>query len=372
MFMFIRMGFHAIVRDKANLFFIVLFPSLLVFMLGNLLAFLDNPDEAINPMEIRYTIQTENVDEVAAIDAFLEAFSEIDQITFVEAEDFDAVKEAVRSENASAGILFTEPIGIEIFEGSDSIQNRAVKLIFKGYARQAGALTAIAQTAPERLPETVDAIFSGAGGLLADHDLGYSRTMLDYYAVTMIVMIIFMGSTTGGAEDLFSERKNHTLARIIASPKNRTNIYIQKVIAQLPQNLMQTAIVMIVSIAVFHVHYADTFRGNLLLMLMLILAGMAVSALFMILGMILKFNPTAIIMPLAWVILFISGTFSKEVSISGFTEYSPAFLIQSAAFDLTVFGRDEKCLIVIVICVAVLILSTVAGALLFRRKGFAV
>jgi ABC-2 type transport system permease protein len=105
---------------------------------------------------------------------------------------------------------------------------------------------------------------------------------------------------------------------------------------------------------------------------MLVAASMAVSAVAMIFGMLVKFNPTALLMSVMWVLLFLSASFSKEVSIPGFTEHLPPNLLQTAAFDLTVFGREGKCLIAVAVSAAILIIATLVGAKLFNRKGFAI
>ncbi len=73
--------------------------------------------------------------------------------------------------------------------------------------------------------------------------------------------------------------------------------------------------------------------------------------------------------PVLWVLMFFSGTFSKEIYIEGITNRSPIWLLQNAAFDLTVFGRGEKCLWALLISGIILAVATLAGALLYNRKG---
>ena len=103
---------------------------------------------------------------------------------------------------------------------------------------------------------------------------------------------------------------------------------------------------------------------------MLFLCGMAMSAVATIIGIVIKVSPTAAIMPAAWIMLFFSGTFSKEVVIVAIADFNPFYRIQKAAFELTIFGRHEQCVAVIIVAAAILTLAAVIGALLFRRKGF--
>jgi ABC-2 type transport system permease protein len=372
MFRVLQRELFDLLRDRSNLFFIILFPSLLVFLLGNLLAFLDNPDVAVGTLEIGYTVETEDPATVAGIDTFVKALNETEGITLVKSDDFSAVKTSVNNQKSDAGAVFREPFDIEVYQGLTDVKNRATEMIFRGFARQYSAIAASYEVNPEKAQAAVMSDSVSAGALLKDYDLGYTRSMLDYYAVTMIVMIMFMGGAIGGAATLYEDRMNHTLARVVVSPRSRASIYIQTVIGKLPQSLLQVLSVMLVSTLFFGAHYADTFLSNILLFIMLLLASMAICAVAMVLGMLVKFNPTALLMSITWVLLFLSGSFSKEVSIPGFTDYSPPYLLQAAAFDLTVFGREGKCLIAVAVSAAILIIATLVGAKLFNRKGFAI
>ena len=52
-------------------------------------------------------------------------------------------------------------------------------------------------------------------------------------------------------------------------------------------------------------------------------------------------------MPINWIMLYFSGTFNADTSIKGVTEYLPPNIIMEAAFDLTVFGRTERAMSVL-------------------------
>lgn len=365
----IKRDILTLLRDKGNLFFVVLFPSLLVFLLGNLLQHLDYADTAIEPIEMYYTVETTDPFGLSAIDALTEALADNAAIRLVQTDDLSQAMQLVDDGKAAAAVRFTQPLGVDIYEGYDKIQNRAIDSVFTGFARQVASLQVLAQHAPQQLAAAAN---STAQTLVQQKAFGYNRTMLDYYAVAMIVMILFMGGAIGGASSLHESRKDGTLARMIASPRNRANLYIQSVLGAVPQNLIQVACVMLSSVLLFGAHYADTLADNLLLFTTLVLVGLCIGAFSMIIGMFIKVNPTLVIMPFLWVLMFFSGTFSKEIYVEGLTNYSPIWLVQNAAFDLTVFGRGEKCLQVALVSIAFLIVFTLIGALLFRRKGLVI
>lgn len=366
MFNLIKRDLISLWRDKGALFFIVLFPAMMVFLLGNLLQNMDTSDAAIEPIKMAYTVETTDAFGLQAIESFTEALGGHAAVQLVKTDDIKAAEGQVDNGELAAALRFTQPFGVEIYEGFDTIQNRAINSIFQGFSRQVASISVLATAAPEKLAEAANA---AVGELVQQKHFGYSRSMLDYYAVVMCVMIVFMGSSIGGASNLYDGRRDGTLRRQMISPKNRANMYIQGVVGTLPQSVIQVLSLMLVSTLVFGARYANTWQDNLLLFAMMVLGGMAANATGMLVGMLLPVNPMLVIMPLLWVLMFVSGTFSKEIYIEGLTERSPVWLIQNAAFDLTVFGRGEKCLEVLLVCAVVLALATAAGALLFRRKG---
>lgn len=365
MFTIIKREVLLLLRDKANIFFIILFPSLLVFLLGSLLTHLDISDWEIEPMKIEYAIATEDPQSVAGIEVFLEAINENDSVELIKVGNLSDIDEKLQQGELAAAVEFTNPFGVYIYKGMDDIQNRAVESMFKGFISQAGAITALSELSPEALQEINSNSFEG---IIQEEEFTRNRSMIDYYAVAMLVMILFMGGSINGASGLYESRMEGTLARAISAPKSRVSIYIQTILGGVPQILIQVSVIMICSTLLFGAKYADTAGGNILLFLTFFIAGLSINALFAIIGMFINWNPTFICMPVMWAMMFVSGTFSKEIYIEGVTNRMPIWLLQNAAFDLTVFGHTEKCITVIVICGALLLVSVLAGALLFQRK----
>lgn len=369
MFRILHRGLMEVLRDRMALFFMILFPSVLVFILGTMLSSMDNADASIETIDIRYTIEADASETRTLILSFIENAENNDALSFEEAHSDADARKAVREGDADVALRFETPLAVEIYEGRDTIKNQAIWLIIESFSRRYAALSAVAEKDPSMLP-TAQAAAETADDLMESGNLGVSRSMIDYYAVAMIVMILVMGSSIGAAEDIYNGRRDFTLARSLASPKGRASFYLQTLIAKMPQNIIQVLTIMLVSSFIFGAHYAKTIPDNLLLFAMLFLCGMAMSAVATIIGIVIKVSPTAAIMPAAWIMLFFSGTFSKEVVIVAIADFNPFYRIQKAAFELTIFGRHEQCVAVIIVAAAILTLAAVIGALLFRRKGF--
>jgi ABC-2 type transport system permease protein len=404
-------------RSKITLFFVLLFPSLLIFILGTMLTNLDNPDGAIRPFELAYVIDSDDPVTVRTAETIIEQFADVDQVNFSEGTSLASVERRLEEGELGAVVVFTEPFGIEIHEGSGGTQNRAVRSIFDGVARLYGTISVVmsemSDSAASAVPAEVGSpagsggsVASGASALdapamldtpgagiapvdsgalissaLASFDTapsrveektyGISRTMIDYYAIAMIVMIFFMNSAIGGASTFYSQRKDGTLRRILASPQSRASVYLQMVLQSVPQNLLQVLAAMLISTAFFNAHYAATWQLNVLLFVMLLAVGCAVSSVFLVLGIFIRANPMLVLMPVMWVLLFISGTFSKQIFIPGVTSIMPPYLIQSAAFDLTLFGSIGPSVVVLLVSLALIAISTLLGCVLINRKDVA-
>jgi ABC-2 type transport system permease protein len=358
-------------RSKITLFFILFFPSILIFILGTMLTNLDNPDETIEPFELAYVIDSNDPVTVQTAEAIIEQFEDVEQVNFSESTSLASVEQRLEEGELGAVVVFTEPFGIEIHEGPRATQNRAVRSIFDGVARLYGTISAVMSEGAGTIDPNVLASFDTAPSRVKENTYGISRTMIDYYAIAMIVMMFFMGSATSGASTFYNQRKNGTLRRVLASPQSRVSIYLQMVLQSIPQNLAQILVAMLISVVFFDAHYATTWQLNALLFVMLFVVGFAVSSLFLAIGIFVRVNPMIVFVPVMWVFLFISGTFSKEIFIPGITTISPPYLIQTAAFDLTLFGNIGPSVTVLLVSLALSLVSILFGCVLIRRKDVA-
>jgi ABC-2 type transport system permease protein len=387
-------------------FFSFIFPLAMTFLLGNMLANYDNPDARIDTINIAIVSDapanpaseaTIPASEAAnptggeaggrfanggsggdIVTSFTDAMKGNGNIKFTKTANPDAARKSVDDGTNDAAMLFDSSLDIKVYGGTDSIKTRAVTLIAQSFSREYQAYSVAAQANPDAFARlmakqatSATAGLPNASELTENRDLGVNRSIMDFYAVTILVMIAFMGGGIGGACDMYFARKNGSLRRLTLSPTKRSRLFLDNVIGIIPQNIMQALIMMIPSVLFFGAHYAKTPSDNMLLFAYFVLLGTSVTAVFMLAGLFLKINPMMPLMAVMWVLLFMSGTFSKEVNIPGVTEYIPMNIAQQAAFDLTVFGRPERVLGVMAVCACALIASCVAGSLVLRRKEIA-
>jgi len=351
-------------RDKSNVFFFLIFPVVLVFLLGNLLSAFDKAEETVGKVKIHYKIETESYADIMSIREFIRGVEDNEKIFFEEAEDLDTSIQMIADGKTDAVVLFkNDPLEIHIYEGLNRIKNRTVSGIMNGFSQFNKAVNVIAKSNLQ--------ILAGSTDYEADYitykDLAVNRTMLDYYAITMMTMISFM-SIILGAVCFMGERQGRTILRLKIAPISQIKLFFAKIFGLLPQTVLQIVILMVLSTLLFGAKYATNLYDNLYLFLMFVVVSFTMTAIGAVYGLFINVNPMACIMPVIWVMMFLSGTYSKEIFIDGVTQYMPVYCIQEAAFDLAVFGRHQKANTVIIVCLILTIAILIAGAVGFNRK----
>jgi len=192
--------------------------------------------------------------------------------------------------------------------------------------------------------------------------------MMDYYAVSMAVMMIFMSHMIMGSTALKDEERIFTLQRLYLSPVGKVKLFFGKLIGTLPPAVIGNAVIMLFSVFVFGAKYCDSFVGNLILFLLFSCCSLVSIAVGMLIGVLIKIPAESIVIPLTWALLFFSGSFSKQVFIEGFSDKLPPYIVQQAAFRLTLYGENDGALAVIAVCLAVTVAVSLIGAAIFRVK----
>ncbi|HHU73047.1 MAG TPA: ABC transporter permease [Clostridiales bacterium] len=353
------------IREKTNLFFFLVFPVVLVFLLGTLLGSMDQAEETVGEIKLQYIIETEDPIQRMAIEKFIETTEEEGKIFFEESNNLSVARGLASKDDITAVLVFTkDPLKIEIYEGRNHIKNRAVSALMNSFIQMNQTVMTIMNVNPEQLMDLEHIPWEEN---LIQKDLGVNRTMIDYYAIVMIAMISFM-SIILGCYCFLGERQSKTLNRLIISPQSRVYLFLQKILGMVPQVVLQISIIMVISVFAFNANYARTFKDNLYLFFMFLMVTMALISIGVVIGLVIKKNPMVVLFPFLWIMMFLGGTFSKEVHIKGLSEFLPTYQVQQGAFDLAIFGRYHRANIIILISSIILVLSIFIGVYLFRRK----
>lgn len=353
---------RSLLRDKVTLFFLLFFPLLMIYMLGTFLQNIDVSDYEIGEIQLGVTVDAEDM----AFDSFLKELTRTNDVVLHNDTELSQLLAQVNDSTLNAAVHMDENGEITLYTGTDATKNRAIRIMLESFLYINSTYTAcITETGDFSV---LSEIQSSERSFTEAKELGMQRTMIDYYAVAMLVMIMFMCSTISGAESFQKEDSQRTAARLVLSGASRTKIFLGKLIGTLPVIFLQIGVVMAFSVLFFDAHYAADLPDNLLLFAMLFTATLPLATLGMLLGIVTKVPPAAFFQPVCWTLLFFSGTFSKEIYIEGFSDICPPYLIQQAAFDLTLFSRPDGALIVIAVSLVCFVLFSALGIFLFSRK----
>ena len=348
-------------RSPVNVFMGLLFPVLLVFFLGTMLQNLDISDYDIGEINLQYSVS--ETDEQSG-KAFAEFLNNIDMI---KAEKNDDTENALKLTDSGDTDAYVEVKTGEIVlhSGRNDIANRALSSVLNSYIAVSDTYLKVASTDPSLL---MNIGTDTEKSFVEQEGLGVTRSMLDYYAVSMTVMMIFMSHMMMGCTAFKDEEKIYTMSRLYLSPLGRTKLFFGKLIGILPSAVISNAVIMLLSAFVFGARYCDNFIGNLLLFLLFSCCSMAATAVGMLIGIIIKIPAEGVIVPLAWSLLFFSGSYSKEIFLEGFSDKLPPYLIQQSAFRLTLYGESGDAVITMAVCLAVTVVVSLIGAVIFRHK----
>lgn len=357
-------GIRSCFRSGSVVFFTILFPSLITFILGTFLEKIEVSDSVVGELNIAYCVENGGYS-ADTFEEFILTLEEENVITSAKKLTSSELENLSENYSAAVELLGTE---IVIHNGTNAVQNRTVKALIDSYDQTAAAYMTVAQTNPQALAN----IELSEEGYVQPHDFGRTRSMMDYYAVAMAVLIAFFGSCIGGASTYGNEYTFKTIDRLTTAPLNKTAIYFGKIIGNMPIALLETGTVMIVSSLFFGAHYCATFAGNMLLFTMLTSASLALLALGVLLNLIFPRLPSqAVLNPVIWVMMYFSGVFQKDQVIEGFSEYLPPRIVLNAAFDLTVFSRSDKAVSVTIWSLAIFAVLIIIGCVKVnsRRKN---
>lgn len=357
--------FRAFIRSGGAVFFAIFFPAICTFFLGTFLESVQVSDYAVGEISLAYCVENADMISAASFEGFIKG---LDKEGVIAAEKVSPENIENAAESYSAAVVM-DGSDITLYLGDNNIQNRTVKALCDSYVQVSGAYMSVASVNPMAILK-IDSDTSES--YVREKDFGRTRTMMDYYAVSMAVMIVFMGSCQSGASVYSDENTNCTMNRLTGSPVSKMKIYIGKIIGSMPMLILQIMSIMLISTLLFGASYCSTVGGNILLAVMLICCSMAALAAGMLLNLMLPKVPApAILMPVIWMMLFYSGVFAQPVVVEGFSDVLPPYIMTVAATDLTVFSRPEKALQVTVYALIIFFVLALIGALKINvgRKG---
>ncbi len=256
---------------KANSM-MVLFPIVLILILGTAFSGVFNSSVSLEGIKVLYTdnSSTELSDGFAL---FMEELSKNTEIIFEKAESIEAGKKGIQESNYSAYVLLKDKeSNIEVYKNDRySFEANMVQSMVETFAQRYGAISAVAAVNPAAIAT-----------VMQQGDVSYTtvKTMdsqrkpgaLDYYAITMLTLIIMYASLTG-FWGIKSEKNLKTVNRMLQSPVKKYEMLIGKVSGGILMTIIQSGIVIL-----FSMYLLKTYWGEDILTVWLVLISEAVMA----------------------------------------------------------------------------------------------
>ncbi|MDD5936136.1 MAG: ABC transporter permease [Clostridiales bacterium] len=343
--------FRKFFRNPFMLVCFLIFPIIMIYLLGNLVENVQTCDETIGNIKVAYTAQ----------DVDFGSLYQNDDVQFLPMEQTEG--QAKLNDGQVNGYFKIDEAGLTLFEGSSVLYNSVVKGIANGYLLQKSVYESIVKDNPVAMAN----IHMSEEDHTVKKEANASMTMFDYYAVAMSIMTALYAAMASSMV-FTEERKYKTMNRLITSPMNKFKIFSGICIGQIPFVILQFVVLLSFSAIAFHANYAPTFLGKVLLFLLLIVTGVLFSILGVVISLVFRKSMAVPIFLIVWVSLLLSGCFAKAMTLEPICNFLPPYLVRQAAFSLNVFGDHGPAIRVILVEVAIIIGLILVGGLIFSKK----
>ncbi|MDX1357319.1 MAG: ABC transporter permease [Clostridia bacterium] len=342
------------VRDKMFFLIMLLFPFLLIWVLGSAFSGImgggeTDSDPVVNANLI-YTVSRES-----QLSELFEEHMTVDNdfFTMTEFNDIETGREKIKYNEYDAFVVLTEN-KITIYKNSAYNFNSSMgELIIKAFADDYNLMYEIAVTDPAALANANDA---GNGSFTEEVSFDRQRTpgSMDYYGVTMATMFIFYGVIFLGTY-FAGNRLNKSEDRIKASPASIVSYQWGSALGNIVLMMLQALFVIGAGLLVFNVYWGGAMGIGFIV---IFAEAIMISALGTILGLTMK-NENAIagisqiVIP---AIVFLGDGYTPIGGgpvLQTIKKISPMYWINHGIFDAIYLGEYEKAFIAVIICTGI-------------------
>ncbi|NKF07130.1 SagG family ABC transporter permease subunit [Clostridium gasigenes] len=359
-------------RDKKAMFWMIFFPIIMIFILGNALSsVIGERSTAVPKTKIVYTIEKET-DDTKKLENFFNDSKEELNMDFIKNDDKESVLNDIKRGKFDCYLDIENAENIIVYSNDIKTFNAAlVTNLLEIYGEKNNALSSIANENPQGL-QFVEVDSKPDFIKIRSLDKLEKPTALDYYSVTMLTMIILYATLTG-AMTILGERVRRTMPRIACSPINRGTLFFGKLIGAFVIVTIQVGILFLFTKYVFRANWGSDLLpiiGILLTqILMAISLGMGLSRLFNNPNLISVFSNLIIILLNflggAYIPLEIFGPNNILISISNI---SPLKWTNESIFKI-IYGQDYSLVAMAIFVNLAVALVFMVLPLVFRRRG---
>ncbi len=351
-------------RNVRAMAYLVLFPIILILVLGTALSGAFD-QSTIKDIDIIYASPNDGP-LAQAFKSFITKGGEMG-FTFTEAQSVQEAQDRVTNGNYACFINVSDN-EVEIYENDkEAFKANLVEGVLGSFIQRYKALSQIAVVNPVVASALIkDQSSHDFVKLSTPGDLR-KPTAMDYYAVTMLTLIILYSSITG-AHAIKDEKTAKTLHRLLCAPVKKYEVLTGKILGTLVITSLQVVVVILISKFLLKTYWGDHMLAILLLLAsevaMAVSLGMSVAFLFR--------NERGVLNFLIPLMAFFGGSyiqvnnFSKTMQL--IANFSPVGWINRAIFSL-IYSNDYSSVakaISINLCLAAIFVVIVSFS--FRKE----
>lgn len=269
-------------RDRKGMAMMILFPVLLMLVLGTALSGGFNNTISLKDTKVLYSISG-SVQEKEAFSNFTETMKKTG-IQFEKTDNINKALDGIKDTTYACLInVDSDNNVIDLYENEQyDLKASIVKVILNTYVQRYNLISQIAKLEPMEV-KNINAYGNTDYVSVESIDKRITPSALDYYGVTMLTMIILYSSLYGSFS-VGGEYINKTADRLLSAPIGRFEILTGKAIGNILSAIIQVIAVIIFSKFVLKIYYGNHIFEFLLLLfseiIMATVIGMSVSFIF--------------------------------------------------------------------------------------------
>ena len=268
----IKKELKAFFRSKSDVIIMLIFPVILIFVMGKSLNNLMSVEKNIfNNKTIYYRINApiNNENNLQLFYDFMINFEKKTNVKFIENKNY---KNATNDVNNNKAICFMDIYDNKINyfrnEKKESTESKIFRNLYEQYMRKYSFLQTMSKSNSKQMTSLSNYQIKI---LLKDENINEEEiSSYTYYTFAELILIILYISTLTSIS-MYKERFLHTMTRLKVSGTNKFNILASKIALGIIIGLMQTFVVYIVSTKLLHVNWGDNLIYIMLVLISFII-----------------------------------------------------------------------------------------------------
>lgn len=361
-------------RSKSDVIIMLIFPVILVFVMGKSLNGLMSMDKNIFNNKIIYYRVNAPINNEKNLQLFYDFMIHFEKSTNVKFIENNKYKDATNEVNNNNAICFIDIYdnGINYFrnEKRESTESKIFRNLYEQYMKKYDFLQSIYKSNPQQIKNALEyeiKILLKNEGI--DQEEVNSFTYYTFAELTLIILYI----STITSISMYKEKSLHIMTRLKVSNANKINILLSKIILGLIVGILQIAIVYTISTKFFKINWG----GNLLyIFIVLISLVIFSSVLGIFMSIVFPDQKTAYTANNILIIImgFLGGSYVpiclvKSSRITSFlSEIMPSYWANISLLSLSYNVKTKYYIISIFISLSLSILMLIIGNLVSKLK----